>query len=46
MPYAVVKVPGGYKVQNVRTKNFYSSKPLSKKVAIAQRIALEISTGE
>jgi hypothetical protein len=45
MPYEVVKVKGGFKVQNKITKAFYSSKPLTKKIADAQKIALEISTG-
>jgi hypothetical protein len=44
MPYEVVKVSGGYKVQNKITKKFYSSLPLSKIVANAQKTALEISS--
>ena len=43
MPFSIVKVAGGYKVKNMDTGRFYSSKPLSKEMARRQLIALTIS---
>lgn len=43
MPFALVKVKGGYKVKNMESGRFYSSSPLTKDVAKRQLIALTIS---
>ena len=43
MPYKVVKVSGGYKVQNTETKKYFSNYPLSKEMANRQIMALNIS---
>jgi len=43
MPYKVVKVKGGYKVQNMKTKQFFSSYALSRETAMRQKMAMEIS---
>jgi hypothetical protein len=40
MPYKVVKVEGGWKVQNEDTGKTYSDKPMSKRGAIRQMRAL------
>lgn len=45
MPYKVVKVKGGYKVQNLDTGSYYSSYPLSKATATKQMMAIMISEG-
>jgi hypothetical protein len=45
MPYALVKVKGGYKVQNMQTGKYYSSHPMSKEQAMKQMLALHIHTG-
>ena len=45
MPFAIVKLKGGYKVQNKDTKKTYSKKPLTKTTARKQLIALKIRTG-
>ena len=36
MPYDLVKVPGGYKVQNTATGAYKSDKPIPKARAISQ----------
>lgn len=41
MPYKIVKVKGGYKVSD--GKKFLSSHPLSKEMAMKQRIAVALS---
>jgi hypothetical protein len=46
MPYKIVKVKGGYKVQNAVNKDFYSSYALTKEMAMRQKLALEISEGK
>jgi hypothetical protein len=43
MPYEIIKCGKGYNVQNVKTKQIYSKKPLSKMMAIKQKFAIEIS---
>jgi hypothetical protein len=43
MPYAVVKVPGGFKVQNKKTKQVFSNHPMTKEMAERQKIALILS---
>jgi len=43
MPYKIVKVKGGYKVQNIETKQVFSTYPLSQTVAKKQLMALLIS---
>jgi hypothetical protein len=43
MPYKVVKVKGGYKVQNIKSKQLFSSYALTKDMAQRQKLALEIS---
>ena len=45
MPYNLVKLKGGYKVQNKETKKVYSKTPLTKTKAKKQLIALKIRTG-
>jgi len=45
MPYAIVKVKGGYKVKNLQTGKFYSSYPMSSEEARKQLYALHIHTG-
>lgn len=45
MPYAVVKVKGGFKVQNEDTGKFLSNMPLDKETARKQLIAVSISEG-
>jgi len=45
MPYKLVELKGGYKVQNKDTKKTYSKKPLTKTKAQKQLIALKIRTG-
>lgn len=42
MPYKVVKVKGGYKVQNADSGKYYSIKPLTLAVAKKQLLALLI----
>ena len=42
MPYAIVKVRGGYKVKNMDSGKFYSSKPQTKEMARKQLLALLI----
>jgi hypothetical protein len=44
MPYKIVKVKGGYKVQNMDTRKFYSTYPLSLEIAKKQILALLIHT--
>jgi hypothetical protein len=44
MPYVIVPVKGGYKVQNKITKHFYSLNPQTLAEAKAQLIALHIHT--
>ena len=46
MPYKIVKVKGGFKVQNLETKQLFSSYPLTKEMAMRQKLALEISEGK
>ena len=46
MPYKLVKVKGGYKVQNMETKQLFSSYALTKQMAMRQKLALEISEGK
>lgn len=41
MPYSIEKVKGGFKVRDA--KKYFSSKPLTKKVAEKQRIAIVLS---
>lgn len=41
MPYKIEKVYGGYKVADA--SRYFSNKPLTKKGAIAQRIAIVLS---
>jgi hypothetical protein len=43
MPYKIVKVRGGYKVQNIKTKQMFSSYALTRETAQRQKLALEIS---
>ena len=43
MPFALVKVSGGYKVKNMESGRFYSNAPLTKEMAKRQLIALTIS---
>jgi hypothetical protein len=43
MPFKVVKVPGGWKVVNMKTGKTYSQKPLSKLMAERQMLAIIIS---
>jgi len=43
MPYKIVKVKGGYKVQNAETKQVFSTYPLTHSVAKKQLLALIIS---
>jgi hypothetical protein len=43
MPFKVVKVPGGWKVFNMKTGKTYSQKPLSKLMAERQMLAIIIS---
>jgi len=42
MPYAVVKVKGGYKVKNLESGKYYSLKALTKEMAGKQLLALLI----
>ena len=42
MPYHIVKVKGGYKVQNKDSGKFYSTKPLTQDMARKQLLALLI----
>jgi hypothetical protein len=42
MPFAVVKVKGGYKVKNMDSGKYYSLKPLTKEMAHRQLVALLI----
>lgn len=44
MPYHIVKVPGGYMVENKETKRRYSLHPQTLSVAKKQLIALNIHT--
>lgn len=44
MPYAIVKVRGGYKVKNMESGKFYSSKPQTKEMAHRQLLVLLIRT--
>ena len=41
MPYSIEKVKGGFKVSG--GKKYFSNKPLTKKVATSQRIAVALS---
>ena len=41
MPYSIKKVKGGFKVSD--GKKYFSNKPLTKKVAEKQRIAVALS---
>jgi len=41
MPYSIEKVKGGFKVSD--GKKYFSNKPLTKKVATSQRIAVALS---
>tara|TARA_R100000654_G_scaffold65326_1_gene93195 strand:+ start:165 stop:353 length:189 start_codon:yes stop_codon:yes gene_type:complete len=44
MPYIIIKVKGGFKVaKKSNPKETYSNKPLSKKMAEKQKLAIEIS---
>lgn len=43
MPYNIIKSGSGYKVQKATTGETFSSKPIPKKRAIAQRQAIAIS---
>ena len=43
MPYEVVKSGSGYFVENKKTKEKYSKKPISKSSAEKQKIAITIS---
>ena len=43
MPYKIVKVSGGYKVENTENKKHYSNYALTKKMAERQMLALNIS---
>ena len=44
MPYIIIKVKGGFKVaKKSNPKETYSKKPLTKKMAEKQKIAIEIS---
>jgi hypothetical protein len=43
MPYLIAKVPGGFKVITKATGETHSKKPLTKKVAEAQRRAIYAS---
>ena len=44
MPYIIIKVKGGFKVaKKSNPKETYSNKPLTKKMAEKQKIAIEIS---
>jgi hypothetical protein len=43
MPYKIIHEGKGYFVQNAETKKKYSSKPLPKKVATKQRLAIILS---
>lgn len=45
MPYKIVKVKGGYKVQNIDTGSYYSSYALTKETAKKQLMAIMISEG-
>jgi len=45
MPYKLKVLKGGYKVVNKDTGKTYSKKPLTKKTAQKQLIALRIKTG-
>lgn len=44
MPYKILKVKGGYKIKNMDSGKFYSSKPLTKEMAHRQLLALLIHT--
>ena len=44
MPYKLVKVKGGYKIQNLKSGKFYSSYPLTRDQARRQLLALLINT--
>jgi len=46
MPYHIIKVPGGYKVENMENKRRYSDYPLSLKIAKRQLAAMYIHTKE
>ena len=44
MPYIIIKVKGGFKVaKKSNPKEVFSKKPLTKKMAEKQKIAIEIS---
>ena len=44
MPYIIIKVKGGFKVaKKSNPKETYSNKPLTKKMAEKQKLAIEIS---
>ena len=43
MPYKLVKVKGGYKVQNLDSGKYFSSYPLTKTEAKKQLLALLIN---
>ena len=44
MPYIIIKVKGGFKVAKKSNPNeTYSNKPLTKKMAEKQKLAIEIS---
>ena len=43
MPYKIIKVVGGYKVQNTDSKKFFSNYPLTKLQAKKQMMALLIN---
>jgi hypothetical protein len=47
MPYTIIKVKNGFKVCKEGSKPLecYSNKPLTKKKAMKQRIAIQISEG-
>lgn len=45
MPFSIIKLKGGYKVQNKDSKKTYSKAPLTKTKAQKQLIALRIRTG-
>lgn len=44
MPYKIISVKGGFKVQNKNTKKVYSKKPQTKKVAQKQMKVLGMSS--
>lgn len=44
MPFKLLKLKGGYKVENKETKKTYSKLPLTKDKAIKQLKALKINT--